>query len=182
MHVISRRYYILIAGFTAVMLLGGCASSRLTVTGENATLPKGENSAAFLDRISSQDTITENDAMRGILMLDGSDKGGTFKQRVDLLVEKNILDPKGDYNASRELSRGKLARMICCACELSGGIILRLTGPSERYCLRELQYRQMMTPGSASTKISGMEFASVLTRADIYKRTRRFPDLVGNTD
>jgi hypothetical protein len=152
------------------------------VTGEGATLPQGENSAAFLDRMSSQDTVTENDAMRGVLMLDGGDKTNTFKQRVDLLVDKKILDPKGSYDASRELSRGKLASMICRACGLSGGLILRLTGPSERYCLRELQYRQMMTQGSASTKVSGMEFASVLTRAEIYKRTRRFPDMVGNTD
>jgi len=182
MHVTSRRYYVLIAGLAAVVALGGCASTRLTVVGENATLPEGENSAAFLDRISSQDTITENDAMRGIMMLDGGDKVGTFKQRVDLLVDKKVLNPKGDYDAARELSRGKLAYMICRACGLSGGLIMRVTGSSERYCLRELQYRQMMTPGSASTKVSGMEFASVLTRADTYKRTRRFPDMVGNTD
>ena len=182
MLVTSQRYYLLIAGFAAVVALGGCASSRIAVTGENVTLPEGENSAAFLDRMSSQDTVTENDAMRGILMLDGGDKADTFKQRVDSLIDRKILDPKGNYDASRELSRGKLARMICCACGLSGGIIMRLTGPSERYCLRELQYRHMMTKGSVSTKVSGMEFASVLTRAEIYKRTRRFPDMVGNTD
>ena len=182
MHVTSQRYYLLIAGFAAVVALGGCASSRLTVVGENATLPDGENSAAFLDRMSSQDTVTENDAMRGVLMLDGGDKARTFKQRVDLLVDRKILDAKGSHDASRKLSRGKLARMMCRACGLSGGLILRLTGPSERYCLRELQYRQMMTQGSASTKVSGMEFASVLTRAEIYKRTGRFPDMVGNTD
>jgi len=182
MHLTSQRYYLLIAGFAAVVALSGCASSGLTVVGEEATLPEGENSAAFLDRMSSQDTVTENDAMRGVLMLDGGDKVNTFRQRVDLLVGKKILDPKGSYDAARELSRGKLARMICNACGLSGGLILRLTGPSERYCLRELQYRQMMTQGSASTKVSGMEFASVLTRAEIYKRTRRFPDMVGNTD
>ena len=182
MHLISQRYYLLIAGFAAVVALSGCASSQLTVAGENVTLPEGENSAAFLDRMSSQDTVTENDAMRGVLMLDGGDKTGTFKQRVDLLIEKKLLHPKGNYDASRELSRGQLARMICRVCGLSGGIIMRLTGPSERYCLRELQYRQMMTQGSASAKVSGMEFASVLTRAEIYKRTRRFPDMVGNTD
>jgi len=182
MHLISRRYYFLIAGFAAIVALGGCARSQLTVVGEDVTLPEAENSAAFLDRMSSQDTVTENDAMRGILMLDGGDKTETFKQRVDSLIDKKILDPKGSYDAARALSRGKLARMICSACGLSGGLILRLTGPSERYCLRELQYRQMMTPGSVSTKVSGMEFASVLTRAEIYKRTRRFPDMVGNTD
>ena len=182
MLLISQRYYLLIAGFAAVVALSGCASSRLTVTGENATLPEGENSAAFLDRISSLDTVTENDAVRGILMVDGGDNAGTFKQRVDLLVDKKILNLKGNHDASRELSRGKLARMVCRVCGLSGGIVLRLTGPSERYCLRELQYRRMMTPGSASAKVSGMEFASVLTRAEIYKRTGKFPDMVGNTD
>ena len=164
------------------MALGGCAPSQLTVTGEDATLPEGENSAAFLDRMSSQDTVTQNDAMRGVLMLDGGDNVRTFRQRVDSLIDKKVLDQKGDYDASDALSRGQLAEMICRACGLSGGIILRLTGPSERYCLRELQYRQMMTQGSASTQVSGMEFASVLTRAEIYKRTRRFPDMVGNTD
>jgi hypothetical protein len=181
MHLISQRYYFLIAGFAAVVALGGCAPAKLTVTGENATLPEGENSAAFLDRMSSQDTVTQNDALRGVLMLDGADKTRTFKERVDILVDKKIL-PKGDYDAARELSRGQLARLICRVCGLKGGVILRFTGSSERYCLRELQYRQMMTPGSASAKVSGMEFASVLTRAEIYRRTRRFPDMVGNTD
>ncbi|MDP6633947.1 MAG: hypothetical protein QGG42_03540 [Phycisphaerae bacterium] len=182
MHVTSRRYYFLIAGLTAVAALGGCAPSQLTVADENATLPKGENSAAFLDRMSSLDTVTQNDAMRGLLMLEGGDKTDTFKQKVDLLIDKKIISPTGSYNASHELSRGQLARMICCACKLSGGLVLRLTGPSERYCLRELQYRKMMIDGSVSAKVSGMEFASVLTRAEIYKRTRRFPDMVGDTD
>jgi hypothetical protein len=178
----SKRYYLLIAGFAAVAMLSGCGQSQLTVVGETAALPAGENSAAFLDRMSSLDTVTQNDALRGMLMLYGGDKSETFKQRVDLLIDKKILPPNGSYNASSDLSRGQLARMVCNACELSGGLIMRLTGPTERYCLRELQYRQMMTQGSASTKISGMEFASVLTRAEIYKRTRRFPDMVGDTD
>jgi len=166
-----------------IAALSGCAPSQLTVSGENSALPSGENSAAFLDRISSADTVTQNDAMRGILMLDGGDdKTETFKQRVDALIAKRIIPATGSYDADATLSRGQLARMICTTCGLQGGIIMSVTGPSERYCLRELQYRQMMIQGSASTKISGMEFASVLTRAEIFKRTRRFPDLVGDTD
>jgi hypothetical protein len=178
----SQRYYLLIAGFVAVVALSGCGTSQLTVTGGEVTLPAGENSAAFLDRMSSLDTVTQNDALRGILMLDGGDETGTFKQRVDLLIGKKILPARGGYDASRKLTRGQLARMVCNSCELSGGVIMRLTGSSERYCLRELQYRRMMTPGSRSAKISGMEFSSVLTRAAIYKQTKKFPDLVGETD
>jgi len=181
MHVTSQRYYLLIAGLAAVAIFSGCSQS-LTVANENATLPEGENSAAFLDRMSSRDNVTQNDAMRGILMLHGGDKASTFKERVDSLIDKKIIPPAGSYDATAIVSRGQLARMICCTCELKGGVILRVTGPSERYCLRELEYRQMMINGSVSAEISGMEFASVLTRAEIYKRTRRFPDMVGDTD
>jgi len=181
MHLTSQRYYLLIAGLAAVAIFSGCNQS-LTVAGENATLPADENSAAFLDRMSSLDKVTQNDAMRGILMLEGGDKASTFKERVNSLIDKNIICPKGSYDSSANISRGQLARMICTSCELKGGVILRLTGPSERYCLRELEYRQMMINGSVSAEISGMEFASVLTRAEIYKRTRRFPDMVGDTD
>ena len=182
MHRTSQRYYLLVAGLAAVAVLGGCSPSQLTVAGPDTALPPGENSAAFLDRMSSQDTVTQNDALRGILMLEGGDKTDTFKQRVDLLIEKDIIQPTGSYDAEGKLSRGQLARMICRVCKLKGGLVLRVTGSSERYCLRELNHRQMMIDGSISAKISGMEFASVLTRAEIYKRTRRFPDMVGETD
>lgn len=181
MHGTSQRYYLVMAGLAAVVAFSGCAPAQLKVVGEDAKLPEGENSAAFLDRMSSQDTVTQNDALRGILMLDGGDKTETFKQRVDALIDKKVL-PKRSYDANAELTRGQLAQLICRACDLKGGMILRITGSSERYSLRELQYRQMMTQGSASAKVSGMEFASVLTRAAIYKRTRRFPDMVGNTE
>ncbi len=172
----------LMAVLVSAAMLSGCGASQLTVADEKAPLPQAENSAAFLDRMSSLDTVTQNDAMRGILMLEGGDKADTFKQRVDSLIEKKIIPATGSYDPSGVVTRGELARMICCSCKLSGGLILRLTGPSQRYCLRELQYRQMMISSSGSTKISGMEFASVLTRAEIYKRTRRFPDMVGDTD
>jgi len=132
--------------------------------------------------MSSLDTVTENDAMRGMLMLEGGDNTKTFRQRIEALVKSQVLDPKGDYDADRTLTRGRLAYMACRSCKLSGGLILRVAGPSERYCLRELQYRSMMTEGSGSTAISGMEFTSVLTRTDIYRRTRRFPNMVGNVE
>ena len=181
MLVTSQRYYMLAATLVAVSVLSGCQAPPLTVAGEDATLPAGENSAAFLDRMSEQSTVTQNDALRGMLMLNGADKTKTFKQRVDLLIDRKII-PSGAYNASAKLSRGQLARMVCQTCELSGGVIMRMTGPSERYCLRELQYRQMMIPGSGATEISGMEFVSVLTRAAIYKQTGKFPNMVGQTE
>jgi len=178
----SQRYYLVLAGLAITAVLSGCAPAELTVSGQDAKLSGEENSAAFLDRISSLDTITQNDALRGILMLEGAGTVDTFKQRVDLLIEKNILPPTGAYDAQAELSRGQMAKLICSACKIKGSVIMRLTGYTERYCLRELQYREMIVRGSGNTKISGMEFASVLTRAATYKQTQKYPDLVGETE
>ncbi|MBT3200905.1 MAG: hypothetical protein HN350_13430 [Phycisphaerales bacterium] len=178
----SQRYDLVLAALAVAALLSGCAPAELTISGQDVKLPGQENSAAFLDRMSSLDTVTQNDALRGIMMLEDADPVDTFKQRVDFLIEKNILPPTGAYDAQSELSRGQLAKLICSACEIKGSVIMRLTGYSERYCLRELQYREMIVRGSGDTKISGMEFASVLTRAATYKQTQKYPDLVGETE
>lgn len=147
-------------------------------------LPKGEESDAFLDRISSRETVSETDAMRGILMLvDGQDNATSFAERSRLLAEKKILSRNWSFQAERPLTKGKFAYMIYQACEMGGGVILTITGPSQRYCLRELQYQEMMSSaGSFYSPVSGMEFVAVLGRADLYKRTGKIPSKSGDTE
>ena len=160
--------------------LVGCTAPEGTITGGQATLAANENSAAFLDRISSQDRITENDAMRGILMvLEGRDTAQTFKQRVQTLRNKRILSAGADLEAGRSITRGRLAYMIYQACKISGGIMLHLVGPTQRYCLRELQDRNMMREGFARTPVNGMEFVEAVTKAEVYRRTGKIPDRAG---
>ncbi len=172
-----------VAVFVGVGSVPGCVTGETKISGGRAALAPGENSAAFLDRISSQDHVSENDAMRGILMvLAGQDTAATFQQRVRALREKKIIPVGGNFDANRPIGRGKLAYMIYQACKFPGGLILRLTGPSQRYCLRELQYRGMMMDGFASTPVDGMEFVAALTRADVYKRTGKVPDRAGQIE
>jgi hypothetical protein len=162
-------------------LAAGCASNGSIENGE-ATLPENENSAAFLDRVSSQATVTENDAARGLLMLERSaDETGTFAERIEALRQAEIVDASWDHSAGRPLTRGRLAQMVYQATDIPGGVILALAGPSQRYCLRELQYRRMMTKGPLHAPVTGMEFVAVITRAATYKQTGEVPDLVGNT-
>lgn len=169
--------------FTGVGGLVGCTAREGTITGGQATLAADENSAAFLDRISSQDRVSENDATRGILMvLEGRDTAQTFKQRVQTLRNKGIVRAGADLEAGRSITRGRFAYMIYQACGMPGGVILRLAGPSERYCLRELQYRNMMREGFAQTPVNGMEFVQALTKADVYKRTGKVPDRAGQIE
>lgn len=182
MRCVLRNLAVLTA-LAGVVGLAGCTASEGTITGGQATLAANENSAAFLDRVSSQDRVSENDAMRGILMvLEGRDTAQTFGQRVQALRDKGILPAGADLEAGRAVTRGRLAYMICQACKIRGGIMLRVAGPSQRYCLRELQDRNMMREGFAQTPVNGMEFVEALTRAEAYRRTGKIPDRAGQIE
>jgi len=160
--------------------VAGCSGKG--IQGGKATLPADDGSPGFLDRIASQKMVSENDACRGVLMLlDAEDQPAAFEKRVEKLVARGILPAGGSHDAAKPIRRGKLAYMICQACDISGGVILSLTGPSERYCHRELQYLQMMSGGGQFQRVSGMEFVAVLSRADIYMRTGQLPVIMEAT-
>jgi len=157
----------------------GCAEQALKIEGGEEALPADDGSPGFLDRVSSQKAVTENDAFRGLLMLlDGDDPAKSFQQRAEKLAERGIVARRWTHGAGRTLTKGKLAYMVCQACEVPGGVVLTLTGPSQRYCLRELQYRRMMSVGTPLAPVTGLEFVAVLTRADTYRRTGEFPRIM----
>ena len=182
----ARR--ILCAAAVVVVGLGltvGCNSANLQVAGPGAALPAEESSAAYLYRVSSATTVSENDAFRGVLLLlDGKDDAQTFEQRAAKLRQRNIIDKTWDCAASRPLSKGKLAYVVYQATKFSGGVVLAITqpilGPTQRYCLRELQFREMMSDGLMTTPVTGVELVSVLGRADTYIRTGKIPDKTGS--
>lgn len=174
----------IVLGLTAIVLgLAGCGTNQtLNITGAQAKLVAEENSATFLDRISSVPRVTENDAMRGTLMLlDGQDNFETFEQRVKSLADRNIVARSWNFQADRPITKGRLAYMVYQSCGMQGGIMLSMTGPTQRYCLKELQYKQMMVQGSGLTPVTGMEFIAILTRADTFRQTGEVPNLVNET-
>ena len=171
-------------GVTAAFLIFicciGCGNGE--VVSHNDDLPKSEDSAGFLDRISSLPVVSEDDAMRGILMLiDGDDTAESFQQRVQMLQQRGIAPTSWDYVSDRPITRGKYAFMIYQAAKFRGGIILSVTGPSRRYCLRELQFKKVMCNGPMLTEIPGTEYVAVLGRADAFIRTGHVPNQSGET-
>lgn len=166
------------------LLIGmtGCAVSGLRVL-ESPALAAEEDSAAFLDRMSDCQNVSESDAMRGMLILiEGDDPSRTFEQRAQRLRDKGIVAKGWSCDAERPITKGKFAYMIYVASKMPGGVVLTLTGPTQRYCLRELQYVEMMTEGTLFTPVSGVEYVDVLTRADTYIRTGKIPDKAGQVD
>lgn len=162
---------------TCVVVASGCASQSPRIASSAAVLPAGESSAAFMDRVSALPTVSENDAMRGILLLiDGKDQAENFQQRIDALSKRGIL-PKGcSFAAGKAITNGKLAYMVYQACKIRGGATLTLFGPSQWYCLRELQYQRFITHGGVLGVVAGMEFVAVVGRADAYLQTGEVPE------
>ena len=172
-----RHLVMLSGGLIWLTVAGGCAGVDLKIDSPDAALPEGESSAGYLDRMASQQTVSENDALRGILLLsDGKDASETFAQRVRTLVERQVAGRSWSFRSDRPITRGKLAYMVYQSCKMSGGVILALTGPSPRYCLRELQYQGFVTQESpVYGQVTGMEFVAILTRADTYLETGQVP-------
>ena len=156
----------------AGMLAGaGCqAVPQAKVAGGDARLATAD-SAAYLDEMSSKPEVTQLDAAKGMLLLLGEDQDVTFTEAVGKLRERKIAGAAWRFQAHRPTSKGRLAYMIYQACGLRGGLTLTVFGPSRRYCLKELQYRGLMTSGLPYNAVSGMEIVSVLTRADELRRT-----------
>ncbi|MHC4917829.1 MAG: hypothetical protein ACYTGB_20325 [Planctomycetota bacterium] len=164
-----------LAVLAALAFSAGCSGGG--VEAPQTELVAGEGSPGFLDRMSSQTEVSENDAMRGILMLlEGADPAKTFAERVSILRRRGIVAKHWDCKADRPVTRGRLAYMIYQACKVPGGVILTLTGPSCRYCLRELQYRGLMDSGAVFCTVTGLEYTTVLTRADDYMATGKVPE------
>lgn len=162
----------------AAVLSAGCEGPIGTVEGKGSppALPPGEDSAAYLDRLSEQSTVSENDAMRGLLLLlDGKDEATSFEQRREMLAQRGIVSGDWTFQKDRPVTRGKFAYMVYRAIGLPGGVILTLTGPSQRYCLREMVYHRFMAEGALLAPVTGMECVEVLTRAEAYRRTGQPP-------
>jgi hypothetical protein len=181
MHTAIRRAVAAAGLLAAIILIGGCGSGG--IRGAGATLPADEDSSAFADRLSSQEVVTQNDAMRGVVMLlDGEDRYTTFQQRAHGLRDRGVVDASWDLDADAPVTRGQYAYMIHQAAGLPDCVMTALLGPSQRYCLRELQYRGVMVSGAPYAVINGLEYVSVLRRADEYKRTGKVPDRAGHIE
>jgi len=131
----------------------------------------GADSAEFLDRMSSRATVTEAEALEGIrLVLQKEDKV-SFAKAIDELQADGIVSKQWRFKADGHATKGLVAYMVYKVCNIPGGLTLTVFGPSRRYCLKELQFRGLMGEGLSYNTVTGMEFVSVLTRADEYRET-----------
>ena len=137
------------------MTLASCQRPAAPVISNGQAAVGGADSAKYLDELSSRPTVTEAQAVEGIMLLLGKQQNTTFAEAVKLLVDQKIADPAWGFQAD----------------SVKGGLTLTLTGPSRRYCLRELQYRGLMAWGLPYNPVTGMEYVAILARADELRET-----------
>lgn len=166
----NRAFTILLS--IAAVTLAACqpGNNSPQVRGGDVNLSKVD-SAAYLDSISSLSTVSEADAFEGVLLVLASPQKATFAQAVTTLQERKIVPANWDFQADRPITKGKVAYMTYQACRIKGGLTLQLAGPSQRYCLKELQYRGLMSPGVMYNTVTGMEYLAILGRIDEFRQT-----------
>ncbi len=150
-------------------------NNRPQVQGGDAKLA-AVDSATYLDGISSMPTVSEAEAFKGIMLVLAEPHKATFAETVAALQERKIIARNWDFQADRPITKGRVAYMTYQACGLKGGLTLFLTGPSQRYCLKELQYRGLLSTGITYNTVTGMEYLAILGRIDEFRQTG---DVVG---
>lgn len=158
----------------ALLLLAGCQP--LTVEDSLTSKLGGsepEQQMEFWHALTDRPMVSHDDAFRAtLLFLDGKDDTADYAARVDLLKQRGLLAKKFERPANEAITRGTLAVVLVKALEIRGGVVMRLTGASPRYALRELVYMNLYPPSSPHQYFTGTELVGVFGRMEDYQRAQ----------
>ena len=162
-------------GFVLLLLaLGGCTIER-TVHDDSAADAMGSMDAEldFWDEVAGRHSVTNNDALHGLLMLagdagadDADDDNGSYARRLRLARERGWLGEDQELDPNETATVGLMAMATCEILEMKGGMSARLFGPSPRSCTRELIHRRMIPARTDNQALTGLEFIDLVGRAE----------------
>jgi len=129
-----------------------------------------ESDAQFFMLLACKPAATLGDGYRAVALLVRGDNQLTDQAACrKFLVERSIARAAWGDDLKAPLSKGRLAYLVCQALGLKGGLTMRLIGPTERYCLLECAYLNLMVGGTDYKHVTGVELVSVIDRADRYR-------------
>lgn len=97
-------------------------------------------------------------------------KDDSFEKIIEELKDKKVIPEKWNVKPETKLSWGRISFMVCRALRIKGGVIMRLTGTTERYAYRELVDKNLMPEGNKAKYLSGTDLMAILGRAEDYMR------------
>ena len=98
-----------------------------------------------------------------------------FPSQFTFLKDRGVIpkDYLQNFHPDKPLKKGLAAYMFCRALRIKGGLWLRIFGASQRYCLKELVFENIMRDGNEQDTVSGEELIVILTRAAEYAAKSR---------
>lgn len=154
------------------MLAGGCGTARVSRTVvADLSADDQDTQIEFWHTLATKPVCSNDDAFHAIILdLDGTDPNADYAARVAALKARGLVLKSFNQPANDGVTRGVIAVALCQAANIKGGLIMHLTGPNERYCLRELRYMGLLPPSSTNQTFSGVELVGVIGRFEDYQR------------
>lgn len=156
----------------AFCLLGGCHTAKVAnpLTNElSANDP--DTQLSFWHTLADRKVTSNDEAFHGLLLyVDSKDDSKSYADRVSALKSRRMLPSNFNQPADRAVERGTLAVAICRVLDIKGGVMMRLTSNSPRYCVRELEFEELYPPSGENQTFSGSEFLGIIGRMEDYQR------------
>ena len=132
-----------------------------------------DSDARFFGELGYKDCATAADTARAfvILVSEGKQRPGDFGACKAYLARRGVL-PDGwldKAKADDPAEKSSLARLVCRAMGIKGGLWMRLLGPLPRLALRECVYHELMAGGADYAYVSGGELVGVIDRCDRWR-------------
>jgi hypothetical protein len=178
----SRSVQSLGVAWAAIAVLsggsGGCQRTRVAET-LDASIAQGTDASdlEFWHSLSGRSAVTNNEGLHGVLVLsDGKDPTLTWDERLALLKERAWVVDGFDAPGDATIERGTLAKALCHALGIEGGVMMRLTHRAPRYALRELAFLRVMASTTDNQVVNGRDYLGIMGKAQDYamlQETRR---------
>lgn len=96
----------------------------------------------------------------------------TFEKLLEELRNRKLVSKRWKPDHDAKLTWGRISYMLCRTLKVRGGLVMTLTGTTERYAFRECMDNGLMPRGFKQRYLSGADLMAVLYRAEVYTKTR----------
>lgn len=174
MNLTPRRRWTLLPLSAALLLPSACQRTVVTDHLESHIAQRETGSDLdFWHSLPGRSAVTNSEGFHGVLLLsDGDDRTATWDERLALLKERGWVEPSFNEAGDVAMQRGTLAKAICHAIDIKGGVMMRLTNRSPRYAVRELAYLRVMAPTTENQIVKGLDYIGIMSRAQDHRNLR----------
>jgi len=146
-----------------LFLLAGCARTTLS----SSVVDSAPGEMDFWDEIAKQRAVSNHDALYALLVtFEAHPDGADFGARVAAARARGWLGGGAEPVPEETARTGWIAKVVCIETGIEGGATMRLTGPTERYAVHELNYRKWLADMTPQQSMSGLQLIALLGAAE----------------